>query len=84
MQNKVKRKPGLLVISSALLFVCLFLFYISNHFENKVPDEMLENGKRVAMYGKKAYKISKENDDTVDSYVYASIIAQAYLQAKDE
>ena len=52
--------------------------------EQKVQKEMQKVENQVANDAVKQYEIAKKNGSAMDAYVQASMVAAAFLQAKDE
>lgn len=52
--------------------------------EHQAKNDMQEIENQVALDAEKQYEIAKNGGDKVQTYVQASLVASAYLQANDE
>ncbi len=59
-------------------------FYFGGGLEKQAQKDMGRIEQQVAEDAVKQYDIAKRSGSAMDAYVHASLVAAAYLQAKDE
>lgn len=76
--NPVAALLGLVIVGVAVWF------YFGGGLEQQAQKEMGRIEQQVAEDAVKQYDIAKRSGSAMDAYVHASLVAAAYLQAKDE
>lgn len=75
-----KLKP----IIGAVIFISFLYYFSGGGLDKQVSDNMQKIENQVALDAEKQYEIAKRGGDKMQTYVQASMVATAYLQAKDE
>jgi hypothetical protein len=83
-EGTVKKPILVKSILFGLLFVGLMFYIFGGGIDRQVANDMQKIENQVALDAEKQYEIAKKGDDKMQTYVQASLVATAYLQAKDE
>lgn len=86
MQNQptTKKPKTLKFIISIVAFIAIVWYLFGGGIEKQAAKDMAKIENQVALDAEKQYKIAKKQGDKMQTYVQASLVAAAYLQAKDE
>ncbi|PSL42799.1 hypothetical protein CLV51_11015 [Chitinophaga niastensis] len=86
MENNEGKKPSsaLKAIISIAIAIGALWFFFGGGLEQKAKSDLNKIENQVAEDAVKQYEIAKKQGDKMQTYVQASLVATAYLQAKDE
>jgi hypothetical protein len=73
-----------LLVIGVLAFFGTIQFWFGGGLEEQASKEVRRIQIQVAKEAEKEFRIAKQHGNTVDAYVRAGLVAEAYLQAKDE
>lgn len=83
--NQQKKKSSIgRVIISVILLVIVGWFFFGGGLEQQAQHQMDDISNQVAEDAIKQYEIVKKSGTEIECYTQASLVAAAYLQAKDE
>ena len=82
--GRTERTVSVKSIFFALLFVGAMFYIFGGGIDKQVANDMQKIENQVALDAEKQYEIAKNGGDKMQTYVQASLVATAYLQAKDE
>lgn len=71
-------------IFSVIIFIGVLWYFFGGGMDKQVAYDMQKIENQVAIDAQKQYEIAKKGGDKIQTYVQASMVAAAYLQAKDE
>ncbi|KLT70217.1 hypothetical protein [Flavobacterium sp. ABG] len=71
-------------IISAIIFIGVIWYFFGGGMDKQVAKDMQKIENQVALDAEQQYEIAKNGGDKMQTYVQASLVAAAYLQAKDE
>ena len=71
-------------VGGLLAMALLAWFYFGGGLEQVVDHDMQKIEQQVAQDAIEQYEIAKRSGKPIDAYVHASLVAAAFLQAKDE
>lgn len=83
----MEKKPQLSkvkIIISTIIFIGIIWYFVGGGIEKQAASNMQTIENQVAVDAKKQYEIAKNGGDKMQTYVQASMVAAAYLQANDE
>jgi predicted ferric reductase len=80
----VKKTSKFKAIVSVVIFVLLMYYLFGGGMDSQVENDMQKIENKVAIDAEKQYEIAKNGGDKMQTYIQASLVATAYLQAKDE
>lgn len=83
METKAKSSK-LKTIFSVLIFIGILWYFFGGGLEKHAANDMQKIENQVALDAEQQYEIAKKGGDQMQTYVQASMVAAAYLQAKDE
>ena len=83
MSNQEQSHP-LAILGAAVLIGLGVWYYYGGGLEKQAQKDMGRIEQQVAEDAVKQYEIAKRSGNATDAYVHASLVAAAYLQAKDE
>ncbi|MBC7495495.1 MAG: hypothetical protein H7221_10855 [Flavobacterium sp.] len=72
------------IIFSVIIFIGVLWYFFGGGMDKQVANDMQKIENQVATDAEKQYEIAKNGGDKMQTYVQASLVAAAYLQAKDE
>lgn len=81
-ENKNQSVAGRIV--GILVVIVLIWYFFGGGLEKQAIKDMQQIEQQVAADAVKQYEIAKRSGSAMDAYVHASLVAAAYLQAKDE
>ncbi|MGN7824567.1 hypothetical protein ACTJJB_30875 [Chitinophaga sp. 22536] len=86
MENDQNKKPGNAFkgIIASIAAVVVIWFYFGGGLEQKAYEDLNKMEHQVAEDAVQQYEIAKRQGDKMQTYLQASMVAQAYLEAKDE
>ncbi|MFZ3065821.1 MAG: hypothetical protein WA277_11130 [Nitrospirota bacterium] len=71
-------------IVGIIVAIGLVWYFYGGGLEKQAAKEVQQIEQQVAADAVKQYEIAKRSGSAMDAYVHASLVAAAYLQAKDE
>lgn len=71
-------------IFPVIIFIGVLWYFFGGGMDRQVANDMQKIENKVATDAEKQYEIAKNGGDKMQTYVQASLVAAAYLQAKDE
>jgi len=74
----------LIPIICAVIFIAFLYNFSGERLDKQVSSDLQKIENQVALDAEKQYEIAKRGGDKMQTYVQASMVATAYLQAKDE
>lgn len=77
-------KKSLKIIVGAIILIIALSFVFGGDIDEQVKKELSTIEIQVAKDAEKQYEIVRKNGVSIESYTQASLVAAAYLQAKDE
>ena len=83
MSDKNQNNPVGAIVGFVMVGAIVW-FYFGGGLERKVQKDMRQIEQQVAADVVQQYEIAKRSGNAIDAYVHASLVAAAYLQAKDE
>jgi len=83
MSEEKKTNPLAALIGLAVVG-CVLWYYLGGGLEQSAQKQMGRIEQQVATDSEKQYDIAKRSGSAMDAYVQSSLVAAAYLQAKDE
>lgn len=86
MENNQNKKPGNAFkgIVASIATVVVIWFYFGGGLEQKAHEDLNKIENQVAEDVVTQYEIAKRQGDKMQIYIRAGLVAEAYLQAKDE
>lgn len=82
--NRPEMKKGTRAIIGIIVAIGLMWYFFGGGMDKQVAKDMQHIENQVAEDAVKQYEIAKRGGDKMQTYVQASLVAAAYLQAKDE
>jgi general stress protein YciG len=79
-----KKSSKAKTIFSVIIFIGVLWYFFGGGMDKQVANDMQKIENQVATDAEKQYEIAKKGGDKMQTYVQASLVAAAYLQAKDE
>jgi uncharacterized ion transporter superfamily protein YfcC len=79
-----KKTSKFKIIFFVLITIVVMGYIFGGGIDKKVANDMQNIENQVAVDAEKQYEIAKSQGDLMQTYVQASLVAAAYLQAKDE
>ena len=79
-----KKTSKMKTVISIIVFIGIIWYFFGGGLDKQAANSMKKIENQVAMDAEKQYEMAKRGGDKMQTYVQATMVAAAYLQAKDE